>query len=72
MACGGCSKRRAARDAVRKASTERDLMGGYANLTDRQIKARLEAYKRRYCKDCKERYKCDYVRYVDCKKSDKN
>lgn len=68
MACGGCSKRRAARDAARKSNVERDLMGGYANLTDRQIKARLEAYKRRYCKECSKRYECDYVSYVACKK----
>lgn len=70
MACGGCAKRRAAKDAARKANVEKDLMGGYSNLTDRQIKARLEAYKRRYCKACEKRYECDYVSYVACKKSE--
>ena len=39
MACGGCAKRRAASAAVRQAREENDLMGGYANLNDRQIKA---------------------------------
>ena len=69
MPCGGCAKRRAAAQAARKANEEKDLMGGYANLTDRQIKARLENYKRRYCKECTKRYECDYVSYVNCKSS---
>ena len=69
MACGGCAKRRAARTAVRKAKEDQDLMGGYSNLTDRQIKARLEVYKRRYCKDCTKRYECDYKNYLECRKS---
>lgn len=68
MACGGCAKRRAAQTVARKAKEEQDLMGGYANLTDRQIKARLEVYKRRYCTACKKRYECDYNSYLECKK----
>ena len=68
MACGGCAKRRAAKTANRKALEEGDLMGGYANLTARQINARLEVYKRRYCKACDKRYTCDYNGYVACKK----
>jgi hypothetical protein len=69
MACGGCAKRRAAVVAKRQASADSDLMGGYANLTNQQIKARLEAYKRRYCKTCEARYECDYARYLACKKN---
>ena len=69
MPCGACTKRRAAAQAVRKANEEKDLMGGYANLTDRQIKARLENYKRKYCKDCPKRYECTYINYIDCKKN---
>jgi hypothetical protein len=65
MACGGCGRRH-----VIKHNPD-DLMGGYKYLTDRQIKARLEVYKKKYCKDCKNRYKCDYVMYVNCKKSEK-
>lgn len=68
MACGGCAKRRAAATAAKRAKAEQDLMGGYGNLTDRQIKARLEVYKRRYCKTCEKRYECDYVMYTECKK----
>lgn len=37
MACGGCSKRRVAGE---KNKENFDLMGGYGNLTDRQIRAR--------------------------------
>ncbi len=70
MACGGCAKRREAQAAARKAIEDRDLMGGYANLTDRQIKARLEVYKRRYCASCAKRYECDYTIYVECRKNE--
>ena len=67
--CGGCSKRRAARDAARKAKHESyDVMGGYKNLPDRQIKARLEVYKKIHCKGCGKRYKCNYEMYLACKK----
>ena len=69
MACGGCAKRRAEKVALRRSHEEKDLMGGYANLTDRQIKARLENYKRKYCKNCTKRYECDYANYVNCKKN---
>lgn len=69
MACGGCSKRRAATRAARQTKEDNSLMAGYANLTDRQIKARLEVYKRRYCKDCQKRYDCDYKSYLACRKS---
>jgi hypothetical protein len=67
MSCGGCAKRRERQAAARKAYAEKDLKGGYANLTDRQLKARLEVYKRRYCKTCGQRYECDYANYVKCK-----
>lgn len=72
MACGGCQKRRAQQTAVRQAREEQDLTGGYANLTDRQIKARLEVYKRRYCAACEKRYSCDYTSYLACKKGTGN
>jgi len=67
MACGGCSKRKATRQMV--VNKKDGVMGGYGFLTDRQIKARLEVYKKRYCKDCDKRYECDYKMYVECKKN---
>lgn len=42
-------------------------MGGYKYLTDVQIKARLEVYKKRNCSGCEKRYECDYSMYVKCK-----
>ncbi len=69
MPCGGCAKRRAQRAVSRKIKEEQNLMGGYANLTDRQIKARLEVYKRRYCAACQKRYECNYESYLECIKS---
>jgi len=71
MACGGCGKRRAAAQQVAGKITEKDLMGGYKYLTDRQIKARLEIYKKRYCSNppCDKRYECSYEMYVGCKKN---
>lgn len=71
MACGACGKRRAAAKAARQSKEDADIMGGYANLTDRQIKARLEVYKRRYCKECAKRYDCNYETYVNCRKQKK-
>lgn len=72
MACGGCAKRRSMSAAKRRAKIDNDLMGGYANLNHQQIKARLETYKRKYCKACKKRYECDYTMYVACRKNAKN
>jgi len=66
MSCGGCSKRM----AVKKERYE--VLGGYGSLPDKQIKARLEVYKKRYCKECNDRYKCDFVMYSDCRKSVQN
>jgi len=66
MACRGCSKRKKVNAEVVKRN---EVMGGYGHLTDRQIKARLEVYKKKYCKDCDKRYECDYVSYVACKKN---
>lgn len=71
MPCGGCAKRSAARTArkvAREASERSDLFGGYSSLNDKQIKARLELYKKRYCKACDKRYTCNYEMYLDCKK----
>jgi hypothetical protein len=64
MPCGGCAKRRASRSANR---SKNPVMGGYKYLTDVQIRARLESYKKRYCKECAKRYECDYSMYVKCK-----
>jgi len=61
MACGGCKRRRAA------INNTDDVMGGYKYLNDRQIKARLENYKRKYCKSCEQRYVCDFNMYQTCK-----
>jgi len=68
MACGGCSRRKAVARAKAQTKNDYDLMGGYANLNDQQIKARLEVYKRRFCKACAERYTCDFARYTECRK----
>lgn len=66
MPCGGCSKR-ANRKYKPTGDPVMDLMGGFANLNNQQIKARLEAYKRQHCSDCKERYTCDLAKYKRCK-----
>lgn len=68
MACSGCGRRNAARRVAKKAIEKDEVMGGYKYLNDRQIKARLEVYKKKYCKGCNKRYECDYSIYVECKK----
>lgn len=65
MACGGCGRRRKA-----KVNKKDGVMGGYKYLTDGQIKARLEVYKKKYCNNCDKRYKCDYVMYTECRKNE--
>ncbi len=68
MACRGCGKKRV---ASQKAIEKNEVMGGYKYLNDRQIKARLEVYKKKYCKDCNRRYECGYSSYIECKKNKK-
>lgn len=67
MACGGC-KARAASRAAKAITKDGDLLGGYKYLSRRQVNARLEAYKRRFCSGCSERYSCIYDTYLKCKK----
>lgn len=57
MACCGRS---------RPAPKTFDIMGGYKYLTAQQINARLEIFKRIYCKNCSERYACDINKYNSC------
>lgn len=66
MACGGCARRRAVKTA--KPGTPESLMGGYKYLTARQLRARLEVYKKNNCPNCEKRYECDYGTFVQCKK----
>lgn len=49
----------------RRAKTN-DIMGGYKYLKSNQIKARLEAFKKRYCKNCKKKEDCDFDTYIIC------
>lgn len=44
-------------------------MEQYKYLNNRQLKARLEVYKKRYCKECENKSVCDYEMYVKCKKN---
>jgi len=64
MACGGCTKRRLAKQQQRK---EYDVLGGFKSLPERQLKARLETYKRIHCPNCEKRFSCDYPMYLKCK-----
>jgi len=66
MACGGCSARRKARDAARK--NVYDVMGGYKYLPERQLRARLETYKKIHCQDCDTRFQCNFGTYSACTK----
>lgn len=65
MACGSCSKRNNSRSAL----TVYDLTGGVniSSLNAQQVRARLEVFKRKFCRDCSNRYDCDYSRYLICK-----
>jgi hypothetical protein len=58
MGCSGCGKK----------GYSGNIMEQHKYMTDRQIKARLEVYKKRYCMECEKREKCNYQMYVECKK----
>lgn len=71
MACGGCAKRQARKNAAsRPIKNAADVKGGYKYLTNQQLRARLEVYKKRnqVCRECEDRYKCDYGKFESCKK----
>ena len=65
MACGACGRKNRSNPAN---PSEYDLAGGVdiKSLNDRQIRARLEVFKRKFCADCKARYACDYSIYLNC------
>ena len=44
-----------------------DVMGGYKYLKPHQVVARLEVFKRKNCKGCEDRYKCNYEKFLSCK-----
>jgi hypothetical protein len=67
MACGGCGRRHTPAP-VDQSDPVSVLKGGYQYLNDRQIRARLEVYKKNYCKDCEKRYQCDFSLFLECKK----
>jgi hypothetical protein len=67
MACGGCAKRREGMDRERQIMMEDSLVGKGEYINNQQLKARLETYKRKYCKKCVERFNCDYERFLKCK-----
>lgn len=65
MGCNSCGKR----TAVKADITKYDIFGGVSikSLNNRQIESRLALFKRRFCKKCSNRYKCDYAYYLTCK-----
>ena len=50
-------------------SSDYNLTGGVdvKSLNTRQITARLEVFKRKFCTTCLFRYDCTYSTYLECK-----
>ncbi len=69
MACGGCGKRRTSPNVNTTSPEKYNLTGGMdiKSLNNKQIIARLEVFKRKFCKGCSIRYECDYASYLACK-----
>lgn len=68
MACGSCGRKKGSNTNTNNENLASAMVfGSNIYLTDRQLKARLENYKRNYCKECAERYECDLTRFVECK-----
>jgi hypothetical protein len=66
MGCGGCSRK--TRPTENNPNTPTYVTGGYKYLTDAQIRARLEIFKRNNCKGCDDYYTCDYAKFSTCEK----
>ena len=73
MGCGGCKKRREARAGNRSRGMQHkrtgdvyDVLNGQKHVTNSQLKARLETFKKRHCTDCPKRYDCNYEIYLKC------
>jgi hypothetical protein len=60
MGCGSCGARR------KELNENYDIMGGYKYLSDRQIRARLEVFKKKFCHNCNERFNCNYEMFITC------
>jgi len=69
MACGGCAKRRAAREAKAR-DVKKHYMDGYQQLKPSAVKTRLESFKRKFCGTCGNRFKCTMDMYLKCTKKD--
>lgn len=67
MGCN-CGRRKKAPPPVKSPIIQsvENLLDAYKYLKPHQIKARLEIFKRNFCKACKDRYKCDYDMYLKC------
>jgi len=62
MGCSGCGKRRPKK-------SNKNIMEEYKYLNDRQLKARLEIYKKQNCQKCERKESCNYETYVNCQKN---
>lgn len=70
MVCGACSKRRGTPPNIHTSDpSDYNLTGGVdvRSLNTRQINARLEVFKRKFCTTCSFRYDCTYSTYLECK-----
>ena len=66
MACNSCGKKHNKKVELKNPELYK-VFGNYKYLTDRQIKARLENYKNRYCKECESKEGCDITMFFKCK-----
>lgn len=70
MACGKCGNKN--KTASKLTTNKRySVMGNYKYLKPNQINKRLEVFKRMYCKDCSDRYECNFEMYNKCTKINK-
>jgi hypothetical protein len=70
MACGGCGRKHNTPSPPPVNSDPATVLtSGYRSLNDRQIRARLEVYKKNYCRQCERRYQCDFAMFLECKKT---
>lgn len=61
MGCGGCGNKKVYKEE------DFNVKGNYKYLNPRQLEARLDKFKRRFCTGCQTRYDCTYENYLKCK-----
>lgn len=66
MGCSRCEKKQKRKDERGNPELYR-AFGNYKYLTNRQVRTRLEYYKKKHCKGCSKKDECNISMFFKCK-----